>query len=491
VSIFFRSMFASAAHVRFVWASPWVVLTTFGVCSLGFATWASVSNLLVASSSSQTVRPTPALAVTRHHHPLRRSVSRVSWDDAGNYHSVSRPSTESPTHETRTPPQGRVGLSLMLAFGILTWHLAHRLLKTFLPRSRPSADPTQWMMAATSEGEDDSSDMFSFKQIQWLDSPDRGAPEQPAWEGELSLPLFPLGNVYLPGSKHVLNIFEPRYCELYSNVILNGSRRFVVPLVVHPGMTGDISMGEAIAKVGVIFYIDDFRKVDEETDGMLKYVCSHKVIGRANIRRIVNPSALHDTATYVRAVVEELTDSDQDVDLLDDELAASASFREVVELHQRLKDAEPVRFSGDMGAPGNLFSRGDDGTLWETATLWQSLFRERLGTLQMMRQQGEQALVKEWLKDRGIDITDLLGKNAQKAVIRIVDLPEPLQLRYKQLQADFMEQAKPLQSVYLWFFQALVQETSQAARLKLMGKVMDDELRRLRAKASLKAVFVD
>ena len=51
-------------------------------------------------------------------------------------------------------------------------------------------------------------------------------------EGELVMPMFPLGShVYLPDTEHVLNIFEPRYRSMYNEILFNGSRRFVVPML--------------------------------------------------------------------------------------------------------------------------------------------------------------------------------------------------------------------------------------------------------------------
>jgi Lon protease-like protein len=41
------------------------------------------------------------------------------------------------------------------------------------------------------------------------------------------LPVFPLGSTaYMPFSDHILNIFEPRYRQMYSDILFNGSRRF-------------------------------------------------------------------------------------------------------------------------------------------------------------------------------------------------------------------------------------------------------------------------
>lgn len=73
------------------------------------------------------------------------------------------------------------------------------------------------------------------------------------------LPLFPLGGiVYTPNSEHVLNIFEPRYRAMYNDILMNGSKRFVVAMS-HPEKSG------VFAQVGVIFQLQELKEVSEET----------------------------------------------------------------------------------------------------------------------------------------------------------------------------------------------------------------------------------
>eukprot|EP00667_Euglena_gracilis_P006046 EG_transcript_6088 len=365
-----------------------------------------------------------------------------------------------------------------------------------LPWPAPAAPcPPAWATAAfLADSDDAEEDPFVYGEVRWLPPPDVTDSGAAPRAGELVMPVFPLGVVYLPGTNHTLNIFEPRYCELYSDVILNGSRRFVVPLIQmvpspppatpqRPRQATDMS----IAEVGVVFYIEEFQKVDEATQGSIKYICEHKVIGRVRIKRLVNPRAVVDTSTYLRAVVEDFVDVDEDVDYLQTETKLSDMFRAVASLHEKLRDAEPVRFAYDMAPPGNQMTRGDSGTFWETATLWQALFRERLTFLHMRRTRAEQELVQKWLKDQGIDLADLLGKKeASKVGIRLTDLPQELQERYKRLQEDFEEASQPIMNHVYYAFQEMLQENRHGARLELMEKVMSEELQRLRAKAALK-----
>ena len=134
------------------------------------------------------------------------------------------------------------------------------------------------------------------------------------------LPVFPLGStVHLPGSLPGTNIWEPRYCEMYSDIILNGSRRFVVPLVMSQEKAILSSRVEPnlkirIAEVGALWYVEDYKKMDNEVGGRVKFMCKHKVIGLVRIKKLLNPGRLVDRGTYLRASVEVLSDLDEDED---------------------------------------------------------------------------------------------------------------------------------------------------------------------------------
>ncbi|CAK0812781.1 unnamed protein product [Prorocentrum cordatum] len=79
--------------------------------------------------------------------------------------------------------------------------------------------------------------------------------------GSLVLPCFPLGAVYMPYASPMLNIFEPRYRKMYSDILFSGGRRFIVP-PIRQGPADDVSLGE----VGVVFYLDDLQEVSEQTN---------------------------------------------------------------------------------------------------------------------------------------------------------------------------------------------------------------------------------
>lgn len=286
------------------------------------------------------------------------------------------------------------------------------------------------------------------------------------------MPLFPLDSAFLPGTRQGLNIVEPRYCDLCRDVVLSGARRFAVPLFQrpsHPSMPrqparmGDLSLAE----VAAVYYIEELQKAE----GLVKYILHHKVIGRVRIKRLLNPRALVDRTTYARAVVEDFVDTDTDAECSAAEEAATDRFREVVALHADLGDAEPVRFV-DLVPAGNMMTRGDDGGLWQTANLWQALFRERVGALRTRQSIAEQRLVVDWLKRSGKNLRDLVNKNGNRMGIRLQDLPEAVQLQYWRLREEFEEEAAPLARQGTCFGQALLQADTHTRRLEVMETVM-------------------
>jgi Lon protease-like protein len=205
-------------------------------------------------------------------------------------------------------------------------------------------------------------------------------------KGAEILPLFPLGGiVYTPNSEHVLNIFEPRYRQMYTDILMNGSKRFVVSMS-HPTEKG------RFAQMGVLFELQDLKEVSEMTADQIKYICNHKVTGRVKLHRILNPSAWTSRETYLRVEGtifddsgKEQTASEEEEESVDEEIgddvyaavAAAATpkytkeerevrdaFSDLVDMQHEME--EDVRFT--RAAVGTLALKkgpGEDG-LWQT-----------------------------------------------------------------------------------------------------------------------------
>ena len=230
-------------------------------------------------------------------------------------------------------------------------------------------------------------------------------------QGAEILPLFPLGGfVYTPNTEHVLNIFEPRYRQMYSDILMNGTKRFVVA-TSHPTQKG------RFAQTGVLFELQDLKEVSEQTADQIKYICSHKVTGRVKIHQVINPEAWSTRQTYLKieGTIQDDSEKEKTVDGNDDVYAsvvAAASAKEenelvvafgnLVDMQHELE--EDVRFT--QAAKKTLAVKdgpGEDG-LWQTIRLWQSFVDQRLMARQNELQSDFQKKLQDFLKkDKGMN----------------------------------------------------------------------------------------
>jgi hypothetical protein len=255
------------------------------------------------------------------------------------------------------------------------------------------------------------------------------------------LPLFPLGGiVYTPNSEHVLNIFETRYRSMYNDILMNGTKRFVVSMS-HPTQQG------RFAQMGVLFELQELKEVSEQTADQIKYICNHKVTGRVKIHRILNPEAWTSRETYLRVEGtihddsgrdEETTDNAEktkddptatsnskppkDESILNDvygavsaafgrnysteEKALKDSFGDLVAIQHELQ--EDVRFTkASVVSLAVKPGPGKDG-LWQTVRLWQSFADQRLMARQNDLQKDFQEKLQEFLKqEKGLKDSEL------------------------------------------------------------------------------------
>ena len=177
--------------------------------------------------------------------------------------------------------------------------------------------------------------MADHSDVRWLDpiDPNQGDME-PSSESATVMPIFPLGVTYLPYTTTVLNIFEPRYRQMFNDILMNGARRFAVVNI-------DAETGR-FAEVGVIFYLDELKEVSEQTDDRVKYIGTHSVKGRVEIKKVLNPSAGATRETYMKAEVEDFEDEDEGAGA-DAEKAVADKFIELVGVQTKL--GEEPRFT--------------------------------------------------------------------------------------------------------------------------------------------------
>lgn len=295
----------------------------------------------------------------------------------------------------------------------------------FVPRVCSRSSVQIW--AQEKEDDDDEDDneedeplSKGIDSVSWLPSTAGGKPESTEASGSIEgaevLPLFPLGGiVYTPNSEHILNIFEPRYREMYSDILMNGSKKFVVSMS-HPTEPG------RFAQTGVLFELEDLKEVSEQTADRIKFICSHKVTGRVKLHRVLNPEAWESRDTYLRVEGTVADDSgkkeDEATDKVYGALAGAAegspkeekalrdAFTDLVDLQHDLE--EDVRFTRASAAslavkPGP----GQDG-LWQTIRLWQSFIEQRLMARQNELQREFQDKLQDFLKkEKGLKEEEL------------------------------------------------------------------------------------
>ena len=309
-------------------------------------------------------------------------------------------------------------------------------------------------------------------------------------DGNEILPLFPLGGiVYTPNSQHVLNIFEPRYRQMYSDILMNGSKRFVVSMS-HPTEQG------RFAQTGVLFALEDLKEVSEQTGDAIKYICNHKVVGRVKLHRVINPEAWASRETYLKVEGTIFDDTQEPVQPASndvygaiasaaaskDEQALRSSFISLVTTQHELE--EDIRFtkaSSDRLAVKD--GPGEDG-LWQTIRLWQSYVDQRLVGRQNELQRDFQEKLQAFLrKEKGIKDEEL------PSMISFQDLSPQLQQEVKELQKRMAAELEPLVLESTLTMQKILEADSHSERCKLVKFFIDAERKRLSAKKSLQGMF--
>lgn len=277
----------------------------------------------------------------------------------------------------------------------------------------------------------------------------------------LILPLFPLQAGYLPHTNATLTIFEPRYREMYNDILFSGSRRFVVTAV-------DEETGR-FAETGVVFYLDDLKEISEQTQDQYKYVCTHKVIGRVRLGRIVNPSSWSDRSTYMKVHTTPIVDADDGKNLTALEAEVMDTFKSIIDLQSEAE--EQVRFSENLAAQFDA-TGVEQGGLWSLANVWLDLFSYQA--------QARQKNLEREIENR---TKEFLDANPNTPFEQVLDSFRA------ELQKRFQEEVRTLLQHRAETAQLLLQSSSHEERLRVVQTDLSNEQGRLRAlKAMQKAV---
>jgi len=366
--------------------------------------------------------------------------------------------------------------------------------------------PTCLQMADDNEFEDDKEDPLKdgVDSVSWLAplSSQSTATLDTSKDTQV-LPFFPLGGiVYTPHSEHVLNIFEPRYRKMYTDILMNGSKRFIVSMS-HPEKEG------TFAQTGVIFYLEDLKEVSEQTADQIKYICNHKVIGRAKLHRVLNPEEWETRDSYLKVEAtileedgtneatspfqkEKKDEETNDVysaligaagmETTPQEVKLKSSFRELVEKQYDLE--ESVRFTRASISALATSPGGGDESLWMTVRLWQNFIEQRLVASQNdMQREFQEKLLDFLKKDKGVSDKEI------PSTIGFGDLSPALQEEVQDLQKRMTQELRPLVLESTLTIQKILEAKDHTARLSLLNYFMDAERKRLEAKQLLQGMF--
>lgn len=326
-----------------------------------------------------------------------------------------------------------------------------------------------------------------------------------------TLPLFPLGGiVYTPNSEHILNIFEPRYRQMYNDILMNGSKRFVVAMC-HPSDEG------RFAQVGVLFSLEELKEVSEMTADRVKYICNHRVTGRVRLHQVLNPEVWESRDTYLKVKGTIIDDTGEfsksdDNDSMDESIskklvsavkkaaladaierspeeeALARSFGDLVELQHDL--SEDVRFTrASVKSFGVAEGTDLDPNLWTSIRLWQSYAEQRLVAGQNEMQKEFQERLVEYLKKETGKTGKAGGEEELPSAIGFQDLSPELQEELLDLQKRMTAELRPLMLEQTLSMQKILEAADHEGRVELMRYFVDAERKRLQAKKTLKSMF--
>ncbi|CAB9501368.1 ATP-dependent protease La (LON) domain [Seminavis robusta] len=401
------------------------------------------------------------------------------------------------------------------AFGV-AWSAAPTSLASGIKTRFVSTSATRRQLAAGDDEEDGYDEPLAkgVDSVSWLPTVAGSKMVETSSDGVEDaqvLPLFPLGGiVYTPNSEHVLNIFEPRYRSMYNDILMNGTKRFVVSMS-HPTEAG------RFAQMGVLFELQELKEVSEQTADQIKYICNHRVTGRVKIHRVLNPDVWESRSTYLRVegtifddsgrddedgedddetseAVEEKKDESMANDVYGavtaalgkyyskEEKSLKDAFGDLVEIQHELE--EDVRFTkASVLSLAVKPGPGKDG-LWQTVRLWQSFADQRLMARQNDLQKDFQEKLQEFLKkEKGLKDEEL------PSAIGFQDLSPGLQQEVQDLQKRMAVELQPLVLESTLTMQKLLETESHEARCKLLQFFVEAERKRLATKKSLAGMF--
>ena len=204
---------------------------------------------------------------------------------------------------------------------------------------------------------------------------------------------------------------------MYSDILFNGSRRFVVPV-----SQTEITTGGERARV----YLEHLKEEGATADAVKYVLAQGDRAGRQ--AHVANDAVWGDRSTYLKAVVEPLEDADDDEDLHHARGRADGALREVLEKQTKL--GEPVRCIENLIDSSRRAS--DWAVLWRL--WWQSLLQSRLSAKESELSNDIQQLLRNYLKQQGQDMQ-------AKVTVQFDALPADIRAEFTRLQQTYREES--------------------------------------------------
>jgi len=189
--------------------------------------------------------------------------------------------------------------------------------------------------------------------------------------GATVMPVFPLHKIAWPGTTVKIKVSQPGHVRMYDDLVLSGKRHLVATLSCTPEDTTKPAAEDGrLSDIGTVLFIESLIPVSNETDGLVKYIAVHSVVGRARLGRLLNPSALFEPEVdYLRAEVTDLLQMEPELqDDHVDELANTDLFvtlDQVRELADRLGEPVPEIKS-------SIVHNNPQMSTWQLTLLWQN-----------------------------------------------------------------------------------------------------------------------
>jgi len=292
-------------------------------------------------------------------------------------------------------------------------------------------------------------------------------PTVDASEGARVMPVFPAPAILWPENTVEFCVVEPAHRRLYQDLLTSGAREIVAPFARMFLADGSCLMHDTAP----VLHLTELKDMTAKTNGAMKYLARHSVVGRASIKRLLNPSALFETdatqqrVNYLRAETEVLQDTGRGWGSL--------------ELAEYWGDLASVAQRIDEPRMGNVSAKEVSAiSNWQLSALWYKL----QVAVRAHRAEAQVAdAVNSWIQKEQEQ-----GRIHKDASDALDTLPRPLLDQIKRLKGPLGPQ---FDLRFYEPFLTLLGTNDARTRKQLLESMALDELKLTRTRASLKAMF--